>query len=305
MNADAHGGACVSSPSKSSSRQADDTSASPPVPSNKTNGPATNRVSRMVRKALMGAYDRLVLPLRFDEQYYRKANPAVDKALAKGEFRAAIEHYQKIGRNLGLVYAQPRRGWRRVPDRFNHRDVPVALFFFNRPAYTKLVFSRIREFQPTTLLLIADGPRNERDLSLCSKARALTDQIDWPCKVLRNFAPRNLGCKQRMSSGLTWVFEQVEEAIILEDDCLPNPSFFPFCSELLARYRTDEKIMHISGSCFLPEPCTEAFLLVLPPQRHLGLGDMAPSVPALRRRVTFLERLEGQPEHQTYLERSF
>ncbi len=204
----------------------------------------------------MGAYDRLVLPLRFDEQYYRKANPAVTEALAKGEFRAAIEHYQKVGRNLGLVYAQPRRGWRRVSDRFNHRDVPVALFFFNRPAYTNLVFSRIREFQPTTLLLVADGPKNERDLSLCSKARAITDQIDWPCQVLRNFAPRNLGCKQRVSSGLTWLFEQVEEAIILEDDCLPDPSFFPFCSELLARYRTDEKIMHISGSCFLAEPCT-------------------------------------------------
>jgi hypothetical protein len=48
-----------------------------------------------------------------------------------------------------------------------------------------------------------------------------------------------------------WVFEQVDEAIILEDDTLPDPSFFPFCEELLEKYRHDERVMHISGDNWL------------------------------------------------------
>ena len=255
-NMHALGSSCATRPSEESLRKTDEASASPQVLSSIQNGQRANGLANILKSGLMGAYDRLVLPFRFDEQYYRKANPSAAEALAKGEFRAGIEHYQKVGRNLGLAYAQPRRNRRNVSARLEQRDVPVALFLFNRPAYTSLVFSRIREFAPTTLLLIADGPRNETESLLCEKARAVTDQIDWPCEVLRNFSPRNLGCKKRVSSGLGWVFERVEEAIILEDDCLPDPSFFPFCSELLARYRTDEQVMHISGSCFLPQACT-------------------------------------------------
>ncbi|HET7238929.1 MAG TPA: hypothetical protein VFI76_07870, partial [Terrimicrobiaceae bacterium] len=208
-------------------------------------------------KGILRVYDHLVLPFRFDEQYYRQAHPTAAQALAKGEFREAIEHYQKVGRKLGLRYARPRGEWMAGSPRENLRDVPVALFLFNRPALTKLVFARISEFAPTTLLLIADGPRSEGDAVLCNRARAVTESVDWPCRVLRNFAPRNLGCKLRVSSGLDWVFANVDEAIILEDDCLPDATFFPFCSELLARYRNDASIMHISGSCFLPEACTK------------------------------------------------
>jgi hypothetical protein len=132
----------------------------------------------------------------------------------------------------------------------------VALILFRRPELTAQVFERIREAHPPKLFLIADGPRpgNAEDARLCAEARAVVDRVDWPCDVVRDFAETNLGLKRRIPSGLNRVFDQVTEAIILEDDCLPHPSFFPYCEELLARYRDDERIVHISGSQLLPRP---------------------------------------------------
>lgn len=127
---------------------------------------------------------------------------------------------------------------------------PVALFIFNRPEETKRVFEVIRRVQPRELLIVADGPRSDREVALTEAARAVTEHIDWSCKVLRNYSERNLGCKQRVSSGISWVFEHVPEAIILEDDCLPEPSFFQYCETLLEKYRNDERVMHISGDNF-------------------------------------------------------
>ena len=83
--------------------------------------------------------------------------------------------------------------------------------------------------------------------ALRAGARAVTEEVDWPCEVERDYADANLGCKRRVSTGVSWVFEQAEEAILLEDDCLPHPSFFRYCEELLERYRDDDRVMHISG----------------------------------------------------------
>jgi hypothetical protein len=128
---------------------------------------------------------------------------------------------------------------------------PVAFILFNRPDETARVFAAIREAKPSKLLLIADGPRDAEEHVLCERARAaVVNHVDWPCEVRLNFSESNLGCKRRVSSGIDWVFDQVEEAIILEDDCLPDPTFFPFCDALLERYRRDKRVMHIGGSNF-------------------------------------------------------
>lgn len=126
---------------------------------------------------------------------------------------------------------------------------PVALILFNRPERTRELLARIRDARPARLFLIADGPRTNHptDGERCAAARAVVAEVDWPCQVERLYAERNLSCGIRIATGLTWVFEQVEEAIILEDDLLPEPSFFSFCAELLARYRTDERVYMISG----------------------------------------------------------
>lgn len=127
---------------------------------------------------------------------------------------------------------------------------PVAFFIFNRPDVTAEVFASIARARPSRLLVVADGARTAAEAERCERARAVVKGVDWDCEVLTNFADRNLGCGRRVSSGLDWVFDTVEEAIILEDDCLPAPSFFQFCAELLERYRDDERVMHVGGDNF-------------------------------------------------------
>ena len=130
---------------------------------------------------------------------------------------------------------------------------PVALLVFNRPETTRRVFEAIRLARPSRFLIVADGPREDRpgEADLCAAVRAIIDGVDWPCEVQKEYSERNLGCRNRISSGLEWVFQVAEEAIILEDDCLPHPDFFRFCETLLERYREDERIMMIGGSNYL------------------------------------------------------
>jgi len=127
---------------------------------------------------------------------------------------------------------------------------PIALLVFNRPETTARVFAAIREVRPTQLLIVADGPRPDchGEAARCAEVRRIVEQVDWPCEVLKNYSEINLGCGVRPATGITWVFEQVEEAIILEDDCLPHQTFFRYCQELLEKYREDERIMHIAGN---------------------------------------------------------
>lgn len=126
---------------------------------------------------------------------------------------------------------------------------PVALIVFNRPESTRQVFAAIAKARPSRLFLIADGAREERpdEEERCEEVRKIVTAVDWPCTVETNFAASNLGCRARMISGLNWVFSKVEEAIILEDDCVPDQSFFPFCAELLERYRHNQQIAFIAG----------------------------------------------------------
>jgi len=133
---------------------------------------------------------------------------------------------------------------------YSYLRTPVVFIIFNRPDTTFKVFEKIREAKPQKLLIIADGARFPEELEKCNKARSIIGQIDWDCEVVTNFSEVNLGCKLRVSSGLDWVFSQVEEAIILEDDCLPTISFFFFCETLLDYYKNNEKVMHISGNNF-------------------------------------------------------
>ena len=126
---------------------------------------------------------------------------------------------------------------------------PVCFIIFNRPDVTERVFQKIREAKPPKLLVVADGARTNKagEEEKCLAARAIINQVDWKCEVLTNYSEINLGCRKRIYTGLNWVFDQVEEAIILEDDCLPHPTFFRFCEESLEKYRHNSRIMLVSG----------------------------------------------------------
>ena len=129
---------------------------------------------------------------------------------------------------------------------------PVLFLIFNRPDTSQEVFNRIRQAKPKQIFVAADGPREDKkgEKEKCEQARRIIEQVDWDCEVKTLFRDKNLGCKIAVSSAIDWFFENVEEGIILEDDCLPSQSFFWFCQELLEHYRNDTRIMHISGNNF-------------------------------------------------------
>ena len=125
----------------------------------------------------------------------------------------------------------------------------IGFIIFNRPDNTAKVFEAIRQAKPSMLLVAADGPRVDQpgEAEKCAETRAIIERVDWSCQVLANYSDINMGMKLREASAFDWVFDTVEEAIILEDDCLPHPTFFQYCEELLNYYRHDPRIMTISG----------------------------------------------------------
>lgn len=129
-------------------------------------------------------------------------------------------------------------------------NIPTLLITFNRPRITQKLLDNLRLIKPEKLYVFADGPRqdNKTDEELCVQTRELIKTIDWDCDIQTFFQEKNLGCKQGVAAAINWFFENIEEGIILEDDCVPNNSFFYFCEKNLEKYRENEKIMHISGS---------------------------------------------------------
>jgi len=129
---------------------------------------------------------------------------------------------------------------------------PILFLIFNRPDTTSMVFDKIKSVRPKRLYIAADGPRtdNTKDTILCEAVRKIVSVVDWDCEVKTLYREQNLGCKVAVSSAIDWFFENEEEGIILEDDCLPSDTFFAFCEELLQKYKDINKIMQISGNNF-------------------------------------------------------
>lgn len=127
---------------------------------------------------------------------------------------------------------------------------PVVLVAFNRPHLARRTLAAIREAAPQQLFLVADGPRPDRpdDADLCAATREVLDAVDWPCEVHRKYSEVNLGVEANVELGLDWVFAQVDEAVVFEDDCTPDPTFFPYAAELLDRYRDDDRVWQVSGN---------------------------------------------------------
>lgn len=135
----------------------------------------------------------------------------------------------------------------------NTFDVPVLFIVFNRPDTTEIVFQRIREMRPAKLFVAADGPRKLKhgEKEKCEAVRKLiVDGVDWPCDLQVKFSDINLGCGEAESSAMLWFFEAVGEGIVIEDDTLPDKSFFYYCKELLETYRNDDTVRMIGGDNF-------------------------------------------------------
>jgi hypothetical protein len=130
-------------------------------------------------------------------------------------------------------------------------STPVAFFIFNRPDLTEIVLKAIAEAKPRKMFVIAYGAGKAEDEEKIRQCRAIIERVDWDCEVLKKYPEQNIGARNNVPEGVQWVFSQVETCIFLEDDCLPDPSFFSFCETLLEYYRDDERIVHINGGNFL------------------------------------------------------
>ncbi|MBS1370638.1 MAG: glycosyltransferase family 2 protein [Lentisphaeria bacterium] len=128
-------------------------------------------------------------------------------------------------------------------------STPVLLILFNRPQMARQVFNRIRAVRPSRLFIACDGPRQDRpgEWERMQEGRRVVSAVDWECDVKTRFLEKNTGCRAAVPSAISWFFSEVEEGIVFEEDCLPDPTFFRYCRELLERYRDDERIMNISG----------------------------------------------------------
>jgi len=126
----------------------------------------------------------------------------------------------------------------------------VALFVFNRPETTRAVVRAVAEARPPVLYVVADGPRPEHpeDVERCRAVREAVDgAVDWPCEVRRRTSETNQGCGRSVASGVSWVLSQEDRAVFLEDDCVPHPTFFRFCDEILERHRDDPRVSQVCG----------------------------------------------------------
>lgn len=129
----------------------------------------------------------------------------------------------------------------------------VLFICFNRPNLARAAFERLRDAKPSFLYVAADGPRASRpgEAKLCDEVRSVFDDVDWPCHVVRDFAPENMGCESRIVTALQRTFDNVDRAIVMEDDLIPEDGFYQFCETMLDRYASTPKVGTIAGSSYV------------------------------------------------------
>jgi hypothetical protein len=191
-------------------------------------------------------------PFLFDHPGHPRAADAVEQALRE----AYCLHFAGINADMDHFLdtaARARVGSRRRAIRAVERArTPVVMSLFARPDTTKRVLDVVRQVEPARLLVVANAPRPEvaGETARCDATRALIDDVDWDCEISTDYAEHHMSQKRRIETGLDWAFSLTEEAIVLEDDCVPDPSLFPFCDALLERHRDEETVMSISGDNF-------------------------------------------------------
>jgi hypothetical protein len=200
---------------------------------------------------IWGNYKARHFPFLLNHPAHPHAAEAASRSLRKVffmHFAGSVSEMRLAVREPPTTPAAPAADRRRVR-RIARTSTPVVLLVFARPRETARVLEAVRRARPSRLLVVADAPRPDvpGEADQAAAVRGLVADVDWDCEVDTNYAERHMGLRARVESGLTWAFSTVDEAIVLEDDCLPHPSFFGFCDELLARYRDDERVWSISG----------------------------------------------------------
>jgi hypothetical protein len=126
-------------------------------------------------------------------------------------------------------------------------NVPIAVIIYNRPDHTAWMLGSLQEIRPKNLYVISDGPKDASDAEKVRETRELLTSLPWNCTVHKNYADRNLGCQERVNSGLDWLFDRVDRAIVIEDDIVPQPCFYRNTAHLLERFAADDSLKMVAG----------------------------------------------------------
>ena len=127
------------------------------------------------------------------------------------------------------------------------KDTAILVIIYDRPDFAVQIYKQLEDQKPGKLYIVSDGPKNDKDIALIEESRSIFNTISWECETKYNYSNSNLGLRERIVSGIDWAFEVEEQLIILEDDCIPHPDFFPFCETMLEKYKDNERIMTING----------------------------------------------------------
>ena len=163
---------------------------------------------------------------------------------------------------------------------------PILLLIFNRPDHLKKIINILKKNNVQNIYVAADGPRknNTSDDLLCAQSRKLFNNLDWNCRVKKNFLNKNYGCREAVSKGISWFFKNEKYGIILEDDCLPNSDFFNFCKKNLDKYQNEKNIGCITGNNFQKKNNNQGNILFFKLSTLLGLGNMGKSMEKLQKK---------------------
>ena len=132
-----------------------------------------------------------------------------------------------------------------------YRNIPVLILGYNRPFHIKKLINSLRKIKPKRIYVSLDGSKkNLEDIKKSELVKKQVNKINWDCVIKKNYNSKNLGCRESVSKGIEWFFNNNKFGIILEDDCIPNQSFFDFCHVINQLYKNNKKIFSISGSNF-------------------------------------------------------
>lgn len=148
---------------------------------------------------------------------------------------------------------------------------PVLLCAHSRPVETKAVIRELRAVRAPKVYLFVDGPAPGAETANL-QVRELVSEFDWDCQVITRLNDVNLGVREAIPAAISWFFEEEEEGIILEDDCVPSSTFFPFASYLLDKFRDHDSIWAINGSNL---HSSEAYLTSVMTSRYLNVWGWA------------------------------
>jgi hypothetical protein len=141
-----------------------------------------------------------------------------------------------------------------------YQNIPVLILGYNRPYQTRKLVSSLRKIKPKNIFISLDGPKNDLlDINKCYAVKNEIKKIDWNCKIRKKINKENLGCRQSVNSAISWFYKKNNFGIILEDDCIPNISFFVFCEKIDNKYKNNKKIFAISGSNFFNKKITKDY----------------------------------------------